>query len=595
MSRDARMPRPVRWLALPAAAIAAGALAVPATAEVRPGKDVSILHNSDLVAVFGYQKDSPVTVQLRRGGVIVAQAKGAAREGPVPGSFGLEVNHGALAPEPGDCWDGYTPDVRPGDEVVVLGDGGSDSVLVDDILVNPPTAVSTDVIFTGHARRAADGTPIDVATLGVETRRVSPRVRAEQSAIAATDAAGGWQATFSRPYQILQQDPGLNDDQLQDAIVNADEASVGYIAEGTTTAGAVSQFAGLDAGGPAPEGCVDVAPARDNAIAYVSRESVNAATQNAPIMLSGVLGAGVTGVSLTINGETGPAADVNLVTGTWTAELSGAAVSGLDEGTNTVTATFSGSTPQPTHSRTIAKDVTAPTASTAAPGTGTYTTPQSVTVSNASDPGAALHFTVDGSTPDAGSPTVSGPLTISESRTLKVVAIDTAGNVGPVAEFVYTFPPPPAPPAQQGAAQQPAQAPAPGVIAAAGPFGAPTGGSSPSVLALDSLVTSSQITSKRARSVGLRLVMRLQEGTEVVRVRIYRRLKGGKRKLLSSGFRSTGGRTGLYRLKQNHRSLRRSLKAGRYVIEVTPGTSRTELGRTSQYNVRIVNPTSRRR
>ena len=119
---------------------------------------------------------------------------------------------------------------------------------------------------------------------------------------------------------------------------------------------------------------------------------------------------------------------------------------------------------------------------------------------------------------------------------------------------------------------------------AAGLFTQGGGGS----LALDRLATTSRIKQSRARSVGLRLVMRLQEGTEVVRVRIYRRLAGGKRKLLSSGFRSTGGKSGLFRMRQNHRSLRRSLTPGRYVVEVTPGATRTDLGRTSRYNVRVV-------
>ena len=155
-------------------------------------------------------------------------------------------------------------------------------------------------------------------------------------------------------------------------------------------------------------------------------------------------------------------------------------------------------------------------------------------------------------------------------------------------------PPPPVvqPTPQPTGGQQPA-APATATATPAAPPSGSTGSTGSAVdlftspLALDRLITSSRVRRSRARGVGLRLVMGLREGTEVVQVRIYRRTSSG-RKLISSGFRSTNGRTGLFRMRQNHRSLRRSLKIGRYELEVTPGSSRTDLGQTSRYNVTVV-------
>ncbi|MBA3329215.1 MAG: hypothetical protein H0T43_13035 [Solirubrobacterales bacterium] len=111
-------------------------------------------------------------------------------------------------------------------------------------------------------------------------------------------------------------------------------------------------------------------------------------------------------------------------------------------------------------------------------------------------------------------------------------------------------------------------------------------GSSGGPLALGMLSTSPTIRRSRAARNGIRLAMRLSEGTEVVRIRIYRKTSSGRR-LLSSGFKSPGA-SGLYRVSQNHRALRRALRVGRYEVEVTPGASRSDLGTTSRYAFRVV-------
>ena len=55
------------------------------------------------------------------------------------------------------------------------------------------------------------------------------------------------------------------------------------------------------------------------------------------------------------------------------------------------------------------------------------------------------------------------------------------------------------------------------------------------------------------------------------------------------GYRVVGrlGRSGLYRVRLDSRTLRRRMKAGRYQLNVTPGLSKRELGRTTTTPVRI--------
>jgi hypothetical protein len=80
--------------------------------------------------------------------------------------------------------------------------------------------------------------------------------------------------------------------------------------------------------------------------------------------------------------------------------------------------------------------------------------------------------------------------------------------------------------------------------------------------------------------------MRLGERSGIVRIRVYRRT-GSARRLVASGFRAPAS-VGLYRVQLRDRALRRALKAGRYEVEATPGTSRTQLGTPAIVQFRVV-------
>ena len=76
-------------------------------------------------------------------------------------------------------------------------------------------------------------------------------------------------------------------------------------------------------------------------------------------------------------------------------------------------------------------------APTLTPEAGTYGGGVTVTMIN-NAPGATLHYTVDGSTPTASSTAYSGPIALTQSATVKAIAVQGTAGVSPVASATYT-------------------------------------------------------------------------------------------------------------------------------------------------------------
>ena len=72
------------------------------------------------------------------------------------------------------------------------------------------------------------------------------------------------------------------------------------------------------------------------------------------------------------------------------------------------------------------------------PGSGTYTTIQSVTITDGT-PGSTIYYTTDGSTPTSSSAVYSGPITVSATETINAIASATGNNTSAVGTATFTI------------------------------------------------------------------------------------------------------------------------------------------------------------
>ena len=291
------------------------------------------------------------------------------------------------------------------------------------------------------------------------------------------------------------------------------------------------------------------------------------------VVFSGAAQPDATAVSLSIGDGTSavdvPASAVTLTAGSWRASVPAARLAALKDGTLTVAGAYTipGGTVTGA-ALSVAKDTVAPGAPSVSPPPGTYDGAQSLAIKS-DDPAAAVHYTTDGTDATAADRAVSGQLSVTASRTVKVVAVDPAGNAGPVAAFDYVIAPRP---------PQRIEVPgAPVVIVKSAP--------APALLALGRLTTHATVTGAALRRGGLRASLRLPDGADALRLRLFR-LSGGRRILVTSLFRFPAADGG-YRLVVRSSAVRR-LARGRYVLEATPGRSRRDLGIPSAAPFRVI-------
>jgi hypothetical protein len=440
-----------------ATGLAVSALAaMPASATlsgpgVADGRNITVFHNIDFIAAFGWTLGEELTVTVERNGVTIGTSTGPAVD--TPEGPGLEVNHGPEgAPVAGDCWVGHTPDIRPGDVVRVSNGTETDQVTVDNLaFTGRPSELGNGDIVVPFLAKRANGNAIPAAFIdSAEFRAASNNsVRFEGNRVLVErqpgGAAGEYRMRFRSPFRPSRNDDTapFNQAQLRRALLGDGHAvGFGHVAPLPRESMLLD---GLDdAPGPAP-GC-EGAPSAQWSVNSVAPGFVNQATLARGLTVRGVA-RDATGVqvSLSDNDATtsgAPSVAATLSAGAaqnWAATFTRAQLAGLN-GLIRVRATFTLAGGSFNATTTVVKDLVAPATPRASLAAGTYN--RTKTVALRSGPGNQIRYTLgNGSqarpTANSGSVYRGNRIRISASQTLKAIAVDRAGNVSPLGRWRY--------------------------------------------------------------------------------------------------------------------------------------------------------------
>ena len=435
--------------AFSAVAIAATTVGLaPATATVgpagiAPGINITVFHNIDFVATFGWTVGEAVTVDVIRNGVTIGSAAGPAIDTPDGGA--LEVNHGpAGVPQDGDCWTGHTPDVRPGDLIRVSGAGTVSEVIVDNITFSGPATenpVNHDIEVRGVAK-FDNGSNVPIVELDSGEFRDTSKFRGVPDEVLADPLVdGGFIMRYAPPYNLDRNDNNLDEAARKASLLNSGGHAIGFGHTAPLPDHGMLVDGIADAPGPAL-GCEGSVSAQD-AVTQTNHDVLNVAnTSTGNLNVSGV-SFDASDVDVTVGTLAPVAATITNGTGgqqTWTASVPMTAVQGLADG-NVAIGMMStrGGTPIAGASKSLMKDTVAPVAAPSAspaPGAAKYVDTQTVSLAAGAD---AIRYTVDGSDPTASTGTLySGSFDINPgTTTLKARAVDGAGNAGTMLTGAY--------------------------------------------------------------------------------------------------------------------------------------------------------------
>ena len=572
-----------RLSTLGAVALAAAAVAAPAAnstigpAGVADGHNITVFHNIDFVAAFGNEGD--LTVDVIRNGVNIGTAAGPtvdAGEGPA-----LEVNHGPEgAAQPGDCFEGHTPDVLPGDLIRVTntpeptvppappaGPPTVDEVIVDDITFSGPAYEAADgSVRVDGVAKFANGAPIPLGDLDSSEFRDTSKYRtAPTRTVRTPGTTDGFTLIYDSPYLDADGRDELFNGNLalrKQSLLTTGGHGTGF---GHTEVLPLESMLvdGIDdVPGPAP-GCD--APSEANSVLAADDDAVNIASEG--LALSGTKMSDADGVEVTLTDGTTTTAplEADVSGNNWTLDVPRATLDTLADGKITVAGSYDhGGTALYGKTLSLQKDTVAP-AVTADPAPGTYVGAQSVSLDAGGD---SIEYSLSG--PPA-TLAYDGPIALGVgTSTIDTVATDAAGNTTEDS-FTYVI----EAPAQAAAATPVAQA-----VQVIAPALAPKAPRVSLTVARSSFRLAGSTRLRSARRRGVPVFYTAPAGADRMRFTVYRSAGASARRALVK--RTVRVRPGVRSVALKWRGMR----AGRYVVQVR-ALKGGRAGRVSKRNFRI--------
>jgi hypothetical protein len=519
---------------LGAVALAISAIAAPGAqgaGVVAPGGEI---HYNDASVTLSNFPNAATPVTVTRDGVTIGTA--VANVGAPLGTPGVATLNVPGLVGPGhvlDCWTKFTPDILPGD-VITIGGAAALSITAPDFSISAPTQVGGDIIARGSAATATGGPAASIqAALFSPLSRFSAAAKGNKLLVGALsfDAAGGTAVTARYP-GLTPLDLAIGMGATSQLVTLPPPGGIGGLSIGVENPAVP---------GPVP-GCA--APLGSDGVTGANNPTVNIANAGTALVLTGTADPNVTGVTVAIGGSTVPAA---LAGGTWSATVNAA---NMPDGKLVAAPRFTAAGGA-YHGRnmTIVKDTVAPAAVTAGVASGTYPSARSVSLSG--EAGSAVYYTTNGSDPSTSSTKYSGAINVAQTQSIKAIAVDAAGNAGPIAQFDYTISPP-------IVVQAPVQQP----VVTVGPK-----------LKLDSLTLTRKAGLRSVKRSGISAVIYAPEGAKIAKIRV---LRG---KTVIETITRKVSRDGIVEVRlPSSAKVRRSLKRGTYTMQFQVGQSASNLG-----------------
>jgi hypothetical protein len=401
----------------------------------------------DFVSADGYAASDRPTIQVLRGGAVIGTASNL-----VPQNGLVEVNHPG-----GGCWEGVTPDIRPGDVVRVLTapDTGDQTGTANVTVTQPATKIDAGtVVIKGTAAAGGGGQiPLDqlearivankqsFVSTGKRTLRASSTPG--DNGVLAYDGPGltTWTATFKGLDQVSRVD-GLSDADRAVSSLNAESRGM-WLGQfpGSTAEGTIFEYGQI--GGPSAPCTAPLAKGPSipdmTAATDTGTSSTDNITRNATPTFTGAAGlATSTNVNLYVDGAVNGTAAVAADGG-----YSLTPASPLADGQHIITASeFAAGVPETRSAGSMTITVTtaalpAPVVTGTDPATGSTVKPA---VKGTASPGSIVSLFTDsqctaaaatGTAADFAATGIPMSVPAGSSTAFFATATDVAGNTSP--------------------------------------------------------------------------------------------------------------------------------------------------------------------